>query len=636
MGSAQPALIRQRAVQMKRRGQPGAGGLVPANFRQQADGMGFRWDIGPRGEVMSGTNGCFSSGLMLSVNGSYFHAQRPMMTADAREYVLSQTTSGIIVTRRILVDSARSAARYIEVFQNTQNRQMQVRAEIRTRLGDACQQALTNRGATFTGALGKKDIGIVTIGRYKRPCVLFLLTDPKSKIKPTVTNRRNYEFRFTFNLTLQPNGTASIVHYVAQRRGVTPANVAVLFKPFHKTRLIKPEVPRELRKTVVNFRLAPGIGVEFVPGRLLQPVVDLAESLDVERGKSDVLVIDEAARLSGEVSCGGLKVDTAYGKAEVELEDVALLLGGASTGRAMRVYLRNGEILAGQVEAEGMKLKTTGGMEIDLPPGRVNALVMHAGPGDGKPPKGAVAFLATHSGSRLALSGDRPIAFDAATPWGPLSVKLDELGHISYSRDPQPCHRLVLADGTRLSAILRGAEFSPATLRFGPIKVTPHAIAMLTRLEPAKADEEAEDEDDGLNVAYAVLAGENRLVGAIDLPTFRVATAAGVTVLDPKEVVSVERRDDATGAFPLFTFELRKGGTVSGRFEERVLPIRSGKRLLRIPVQHFVSYHGAEEPEPEAEEEANKEAKGPEGGEKDEAADAAPPRRVLDVPVQVE
>ncbi|KPL01823.1 MAG: hypothetical protein AMK75_03780 [Planctomycetes bacterium SM23_65] len=577
--------------------------LVGANFSHKTDSQGFRWDVQSSGYISDGTNDCFDSGLMLYVNGSQFSSSQRMMTADGREFVLSQAMGSLKLTRRILVDQARAVVRYLEVFENTSNRMQNVGVEVRTQVGGSARQILTSTGAPFTGALGKKDIGIVTVSSStSRPCVMFLLTGRRTKNKPRVSVQGNRSFHVYYGLKLKPHETQTILHYVAQRRGMGPGNTPEVFKAFYKTRLVKPEIPGHLKRTLANFHVGAGLGTVAEAGAALRPMLAVLESLDVERSQHDMLVVDEEARLTGTAGCEGLEVETKYGRVKLKLAEAALLMGAAGVGRPMRVFLRNGEILAGKFDAPGLTLRTEAGMVVELAPERINALVLHARADDGKPPEGASAFLGLHPGDRLALAVDETALIEVATAWGTAKVPLAEVLFLGYQREPQPSQRLYLTDGSRISVVLKGVQSTLRTLRFGPVEAGPYVLAALSRISPAeKDDDEDEEEEKELTskVAHCELTGDNLLVGTIDLPELRVIAATGVTTIDPKQVRTMERRDEEEGRFPAFTFELMKGGTLSGRLETRVLPIRCGTRLLRVPTRHLLAAHVPPPQEPE-------------------------------------
>jgi len=454
---------------------------VPANFNNKQDSLGFRWDVRTGGQVSDGTSDCFDNGLLLVVGGNQFNAQKQMMTPDGREYVLSAAMAGVNVQRRVLVDTARSVVRYMEVFENSGSAEVDLTVIVKSTLGSSCQSVLTNTGAGFTGTFGKKDVGLVSISSSNRPCVMFLVSGLRDKNRPQVNVRSKRYVSFTYTLKIKPGKKASIVHLVAQRRGVSATNAADLFGSFYKRgRLVKPGIPRRLVKTLVNFRRGLPQG-DPEAEKLLAEVRALAEMAEVERGLQDALVLGEEGHIRGVVECRGLSVTTVHGETDIALKEVALLVGGAGTDRPQKTYLRNGEILAGPVKASGLRFNSESGLEMDLDPSRIGMLFTHASPRDGKADPSVTALVGTHVGDRLAVKG-AGARLEMATPWGPLQVALDEVERLRYVHDPQPCHRISLADGTVVPAMLTPPGARAETSRFGPITFPPESVASLRRL----------------------------------------------------------------------------------------------------------------------------------------------------------
>ncbi|MFW6163282.1 MAG: hypothetical protein ACODAJ_10985, partial [Planctomycetota bacterium] len=513
--------------------------LVPANFQNKTDSLGFNWDIRQHGTVDDGTNDCFDTALRLMVNGQNFSPNsRPMMTADGSEYVIGAKMGDLAVTRRVRVDTKRSAARYLEVFENAGTKTMDVRVRLHTNLGGSAQMTVSSSGKPFAGgSLGRKDAGFATISMSSRPCVLFLVASHRSKVKPTVHVQRNRSYAVDYRLTLRPKAKASLYHLIAQRRGLHPTKVADAFKPFYRNRLVRPDVPRELRRTVLNFRAGLGGGL-LAGGKLIQFVADLAATYGADRGKHDVLIVDEGAHLTGEAHAASLEVETRFEKARVPLEEVALLYGGAGVGRPMRLYLRNGEVLAGTIRAGDLRFTTRSGMTLALAPARINLLLTRARKTDGQPAQEAAAYVRTHQGDRLAVGGGEPVVLEAATAWGPLSVPLKQVKRLAYAREPQPGLRLALADHSRFPVVLRDKELRLHTLRFGPVTLPAQDIAAMTRIVPkvTKADT-SDDPDDNppeneVTGPHCTLAGDHVLAGTLAAPRIHVVTATGVTPVD--------------------------------------------------------------------------------------------------------
>ncbi|MBN2712443.1 MAG: hypothetical protein JXR97_08455, partial [Planctomycetes bacterium] len=302
-------------------------------MQQRQDSLGFRWDISNRGGVEDGLNDCFDGGLYLLVNGMNFNSTQQMMTKDGADLVLSNPNiNNISVTRRIWVNSKEGYCRYLEVFENSGQGSATVTVTVRSRLGSQGQQTLSSAGLPFGGTLDKKDVGLMAMTNG-RPCVMFLLGEQKSEAPVTPMVMQNRDYTFNYTLTIKPKETASILHYVAQRTSIMGNAVPDLFNTFYKRKLlVDPHLSKELAKTVRNFNIRNG-GDSMDVGPAFQHVVTLLESMDVERGASDILVMDNDTRLSGTLTTSPFTVETRYGLSAINPEEVAILWGGAGIGR---------------------------------------------------------------------------------------------------------------------------------------------------------------------------------------------------------------------------------------------------------------------------------------------------------------
>jgi len=118
-------------------------------------------------------------------------------------------------------------------------------------------------------------------------------------------------------------------------------------------------------------------------------------------------------------------------------------------------------------------------------------------------------------------------------------------------------------------------------------------MTRIVRKDPKKPDDDPDDNDPDaeITVPHAMLAGEHVLVGGLDAPALHVVTATGVTKIDTAQIHRLERDDSADNpALASFAVELMQGGTLTGPLEERLLAIRAGDHVLRVPVEHLVSF----------------------------------------------
>ena len=587
--------------------------LVPAQFNVKQDSLGFSWQLDGQG-MLSAVNNCpFQMGqlIQLNNNGIDFTSTTPaMMTPDQSEFVFVGNANGngnIRVTRRAKLDLATGSVRFIDTFQNTGPAPQNVNINLVNNLGINISSVVLSPSGTVLGSnarfgrfrvqttLGPKDCGLVVVPRSggSSPAAIFYLGGLSSRVKPNIASNSGRDFIFSFVIpSLAPQKCFTIIHGVAQRNApaLDAKSLAKLYKIFQSRAWIA-DLPAELRKSIAN--LGKSYSSEEMPGgAILQPLLDAAAHWSVERGASDVYVQDEQSQLSGKLQGGEISVDSRFGKTTVPLADVALIVGGAGVEGQMRLYLRNGEILAGDLQSKEMEFKTANGLELKLLPAQIHCLFLHALRSDGTPPAGGAALIETHHGERLLVREKTAAKLQAATPWGPIQFTLDEVQGLYLRRDPQPVYRLLLKDGSRLPAMLQGDEMGFDTLRFGAIKLPAVAVAQIRGLavlaaKPADDDDEHEASGEP-KVPYCTLLGENVLVGALVDPQLKLQTATGLLSVEAARIRLVERHE---GASPL-VFAVDTGGKepVHGLLADAALSIRRGGQVWRLPAHHVLGY----------------------------------------------
>ena len=557
--------------------------LVPATFNYKTDSQGFRWDIKNYGQIGSGTNSSFDNAETLTVNRSSFRPSQPMMTPDGSEYILTGRVSNLEVTRRIKVDLKAGAVRYVEVLRNPGSKPVTATLMLRTQLPRGpCQALITDTGAPVGISLGKKDGGVVALGRpgSGQLNLMFHLAGARSKIKPTIQSQSNQQFMFTYTVKVEAGKTASILHGIAQRQltSISSAKAAAeLFKPF-TARAWTRDLPREIRRSIVNLG---GVGFGgFGDGESLITL----ESLGVEPQAADVLAVGEQTRLHGTATCKGFAVETRYGTLKLPFEKVAAIAGERCTGGKPRVFLRDGQVFNGRITVEDLQFTMNSGLRLELQAENLDRLVIRAGPDDGRLADAVVATLETTGGDRLALLPADDQLLAATTPWGERQIALDEIQRMFLS-DQQVGHHLVLREGSRLFAFVSGSALSLKTLFFGVQEFTPPQIRRMTS---AHLPSSQEDVITDIAAPHLLLAGDNVLVGRVDLAAIHFITAGQKIPVPPNQIRLLRNvtgeADGSSQTGPLFEAELWDGGTISGTLSELVLPVRCAGLLARVPL----------------------------------------------------
>ncbi|HEX8297091.1 MAG TPA: hypothetical protein VF593_12375 [Chthoniobacteraceae bacterium] len=573
--------------------------LIPARFTQVTDRRANRWDINPQGAVSDGTNDCFDNGGALQLDGNQVPFTRPMMTADGSEFVLTGRYRSLTVTRRIRLDPENGALRYIEIFEAAGTAPQKVQANIHTDLGNAAVQVLDLKEKPFMGQLGKEDGAFFSTGADSRPGVVFIVADPKSKVKPQVRINGNRSFDITFSVDLPAGGSVAYVHYMAQRANASAADARELLASYYKRgRLVDPTVPALYQKLIANFSSARPIDEdEEKTALVLAPLQALAEKAEITRGKLDAVLIEPGSKLTGNIIGNDFEVETVFGKTPLVFAQLAGIEGGAGVQRPIRFFLRDGEILTGTAPGAKLSMKTESGLDLAVELAEVHLVTLRAGEQDGVAVAAAGMLVATQGGDRLAISHESSAPLEVATPWGMLRVNLAEIRSLSSVREPFPAHRLALTDGSRFVAMMRGGEWNAPSLRFGMVKLVPQSLREMLRMQSraSSSGEEAAAEPRPARMPFCELLGESRLAGVIDLPSLHLVAESSVTPVASSQILQLEASDD--GAGQLFTVRLAGGTELKGRLAETLLPLRSGQRVWRVPLAHVVAFRTPEAPE---------------------------------------
>ncbi len=560
--------------------------LVPAQFTPRTDAMGFRWDINQAGAVQHGTNYALNGGMQLQVNGNAFQCLQPLMTADGQELVLVGQAGPFQVTRRIRLLQKSGVLRYADLVENNTGSAQTVSITLHTRFNNQVQTMMTSEGRVASGPLASKETGVVAVQHthHNRPSLLLCLCSRQAKARPALQNNGNYELRATFSVPIPSGQAAAVVHAAAQRRlggGVAPGQLKTLFQPFGIRSLLK-GVPAKVRLAAVNVR--GGAFGEQMDASLQK----ILEDLGVSRGSADVLALGRDTRLHGTASCAALSLETKWGALSVPFERVAAVVGGKFTANRIRVFLRDGQVYTGAAPQGRFRFVTHAGLSLELAAADLDRLVLRKAPEDGRPPADVRAFVETFEGDRIAVSANPDLAFAFVTPWGQLEVGLEALAWLQNPPHGEPGCRVALKDGTRFFAYPGGKPLTMKTLCFGVQTFDPSSMRSIVTVG-GTAEEEAQD---ALDAPHALLVGENRLVGSLDLETLRFVVGEEILPVVPGQIRRLlnlfEGEAPADGRPVRFEAEVWGGGTICGTLQHATLPLRVGETVFRVPVRDVI------------------------------------------------
>lgn len=570
------------------------GGLIPVNPQPRTDKFGNEWYVEQNGMLTrhGGGNSILSGSMMLMVGTEQFYCNQPMATPDGKEMVLTgqQPMFGLQVTRYIRFLEKEGGMRYLEMFANTSPRDITATIELRQNFSGQVKATLTNEGRANNGALEKNESGIIFVpGSAAMNGYLFTICAPRSSVKPRIASQNQYQTSFFYTFTVPAGKSAAVLHTVSQGKlSVRPdaADLEKLFKPFALSRHLK-DLPKGALEQLVNVR-ASGAGAVDLAGWFPQ------EIMGVKREAVDVLAIGDGTRLRGRASCAKLSLLHRLGKTVVPWEKVIAIAGQKSQGGESRIYLSDGQVLQGELEAEELKFTLSNGLQMNLKWEELDRLVLAS---DGAPvewPKGVAALMETRDGERWALARDEGMEFVLSTPWGSSTAKMGELAALSSTEDASPMTLATLRDGSRFRVWLGGKSDLPvASTLMGKLSVNTSQLKSMAVAESFSNKAAMESEDHEPLTTFADIAGEQRLVAVVADAQLHVVTSGGIVPLDPasiKEMRNVTEDITPTGLddSPWFQLELWGGGSVMGQLRESKVRFHFKHADWSVPTQDLV------------------------------------------------
>ncbi|CAN5353418.1 hypothetical protein BH23VER1_BH23VER1_08090 [soil metagenome] len=593
------------------------GDLLPHRFGQHTDSLGGLWAVAGDG-ALGRSSGAIARGMEVSVGGDGMSVTVARGGDDpaSPRYQIGGLAGGLIVERDVWIDRERGGIRYLDSFtlpEAGDAEAVTVKVTFMTLLELEMVSMHGTSGGEFEGRLGRDEVGLVA--NYDPTQGLasaaFLIAAEAKALRPEVGLVDGRELSVTYEVEIAPGQTVTLLHWIVQRMAGWSGDPGGAIEPFYrKRRLMAALVPEDLVETLANF--PPGAaddgGFSAPSADALTAVRQLEERLGVQRADKETLWVSGQSQLDGQASGGSIRFTPASVGGGIPLGidvgDVAALLGGGGRGRQHRLYLRDGTVITGAAEVEGLEISGEQGWRIGIDAGRLEALFFRLNERDGVPPEGATLYVELHSGDVVAaaLPGEATLPF--LTPWATFEIPVGEIRGLRYVTVPTPRYRLALRDGTRLTGFLGDADLEARTARFGTVQIDAPAVAgaWSAGVEfPAQAlgtddatDISALDPPAPEDVPLCLLVGGNLLGGELADPVLHVVSGTTVTAIPPAELSAIHRAaDDVDELSPTFELVLTGGDSLVGKLEEATLTIRTAFGEIRVPRHHFLAARSA-------------------------------------------
>jgi hypothetical protein len=534
------------------------------------DEQGVRWDVQNDGSIADGGNDLYDGGghLYLDNTFQFTSGAAAQFNRERNEVVLGPISyRELNISRRVAVNAKGGFCRWAEVFENTSPQKTSVQLRVHFDMGGSIQfiqpYADEKRGKQTIGmAIGdqRHSVGVVAAGHGSRVVPRF---EPQ---------QGGDQFNMYYELEIPPRQTAVIVHVQVYRQQFARA-FAILNEIKDKEYLA--QLPAELQKKVVNFRVGDGV----------------IGDIEILRGETaDVVELRGGDVLRGKIAQPAYRLQTFYGLLDLPMDKVVSLINVGEFRPRQLLVTRDGEVFGGQLKEPDVSMKLSGGQEMRVPLRQISRVGYHTRPGESEEWTFDRPMVFLRSGDRMEVK--MPEAdIGVCTRYGVLKLKPQIIASIDFVDEQQPAHQVQLVDGSRFSALVMADSYEVELASQNSLQPVRFSTASLARLQFNTAVTEPDDTTPLMTMANGdVLAGT--LQGQLKLET-----GFDTLAISSSEVKRLESLKSAPGDVQVVLWD---DSLVAGQLQEPVLDFLSNCGVsVRISANLIEQYM---QPRPQASE----------------------------------
>ena len=420
-----------------------------------SDGGGYQWDIDHNGGIGSNTVYMpFTGSFRLNINGQeYYGSGSRIINKSAGELeTAAANLNGLRISRRVKVYDRAPLIRYLEIFENDQDRNVEVMATITVSMNWGLEKMLTDSGLSSPG---QDDTAIIwqypNVGMpnpVRGFCSIY--RERSGKILPQFSKTQNQSL-FRWKLSIPAGGKAVLCHFAAQARSVGEHDAMI--RNFRSNDYLL-DLPSRVRRLIVNFRSADALEL------------DLNRSIQWDR-----ISLTNGDQLMGSAmtksydlqtaTCGQLKLDSGEivgGKRMVNRDD-------------FQVLLADGQIVLAACPSGSLEFKLEDGDTLAIPFDQISEWSYRISETRPAELQTSAAYVTLRNGQKLEILCDQTRLY-ARTSAGPGSVDLADVADIEFDNRGNSLHAISFRNGSSLSCIIEPAQIA-FKLKSGRLVILP-------------------------------------------------------------------------------------------------------------------------------------------------------------------
>lgn len=589
---------------------------IPSRFFQTQDSNGFFWQASANGAVTSGETQYLQSGMNWIVDGKVFAptsatVRSPDDFPEDSGVTLEESRKTLALKRDLWIDRKRGGVRTLDTIQNSGDAAVTLEVVLRTTYPFAWQSLHGVDGELLSKEpvlnLADRDFGFVVHfsvaeGRHDTFVVVGGVGESLRPRLSASNNRR--ELSLTYQLVIPAGGSQSLLHWISQRSLPELEMAPAVFSDWYaRNQLVAPGVLSSERAAVANLPASAFPVESAAPGGLatLLPLNQILDSLGVVRGSEDIHWVSASNRISGkfEEKEPMKMLANHVGEISLSISDIAAIRGGGGVGRKPLIFMRNGEVRAGDIISSSLAMTTSNSNEprlIDL--ATANLLLMRTSSVDGIAPNGTGSMAQLMDRSVFALIAESELRLPVLTSRGSFEPAVSSLVEVAHVSKPFPTHRFLTAKGSVFSGFLDKGRLSLPLTNGSPLEIPAHLIdriwkAGATGMTVSSLSDEwlSLEEVPQSEAGGFLLRGNAFLSASLTDSVLRLADSGAEIQIESESVKSINRdlsrEASASGGFVI---ELKNGEILRGVLNDPFISLSWQGKAIQIPVESLIAF----------------------------------------------
>lgn len=530
---------------------------LPYRF-PQGDPTGNSWMLFNGGRLIQQGNMPFcGDGAALSINGQGIQSNVQTVSIDnSGEVVLDNIRVGQLSVTRRFIQLDDGTMRVTDIIRNSRSDEVTANVTISFNINFGVQ---STRSVSDPKKADRPLAIVITDGQNRN--LVSIYAGRNSKLTPTINAiPNNNQVQAAFEMKIPPGKERAIVHF--HQFAATVDQADKIASQYRESRALATLAP-EIRRIVANYPVA----------------TSQLDEIELLRGTTtDVVELNSADQLRGDLLVGQWDIETAFGKMQIPGDQVAGLVVVAGPQPRQLLVTVDGEMIGGRLAQTALDLQTSSGQKLSLPISQISRVGRRSlQPAEAETRK-PLPMIHLRTGDRLAVNlPQQPLRF--ATRFGTLDIPPATIAMLDLQPEQSPVHVISLTDGSRFSGLLLSDGFDVSLVR-GPKVVLPSAS--IRRLAFAPDPEDVTEPSATLR-----LTGDDVLVVTLAPKINVVTTYANVTINGP-EVKRISRVKDTPEDLQ---FALWDDSVISGRLAQPYLEcVLAGGAAARVPAGAIEQY----------------------------------------------